>query len=133
MGFRQATRDRLGSDPHRKGLGSADGAPRVHQYVAQGGDWGNAVTEQLAVLKPKDCWAFTPTCQPPCRLRSRRRSPPAVPCLTVFSAEEEKAYEILKHFFATGVGYANEMANRPQTLVRHRGLAGRSGGLDARS
>jgi hypothetical protein len=32
------------------------------------------------------------------------------------SGDEERAYEILKHFFATGVGYANEMANRPQTL-----------------
>ena len=32
------------------------------------------------------------------------------------SDEEKNAYEILKDFFATGVGYANEMANRPQTL-----------------
>ena len=32
------------------------------------------------------------------------------------SAEEDRAFDILKHFFATGVGYANEMANRPQTL-----------------
>ena len=32
------------------------------------------------------------------------------------SDEEKNAYEILKDFFATGVGYANEMANRP--LVR---------------
>ena len=35
------------------------------RYVAQGGDWGNAVTEQ------------------PCRPRFRRRSPPAVPRQTV--------------------------------------------------
>ena len=28
--LRQAARDRLGPDPHRKGLGRVDGAPRVH-------------------------------------------------------------------------------------------------------
>ena len=28
----------------------------------------------------------------------------------------QKAYEILVHFFTTGVGYASEMGNRPQTL-----------------
>ena len=32
------------------------------------------------------------------------------------SADEKKAYEILVHFFKTGVGYAGEMGNRPQTL-----------------
>ena len=32
------------------------------------------------------------------------------------SADENKAYEILDHFFATGIGYAQEMGNRPQTL-----------------
>ena len=40
----------------------------------------------------------------------------AVPKPVGMSAEEDRAYDILKHFFATGVGYANEMANRPQTL-----------------
>jgi pimeloyl-ACP methyl ester carboxylesterase len=44
------------------------------------------------------------------------------------SADEDKAYEILKHFFATGVGYANEMANRPQTLY---GIADSPVGLAA--
>ena len=53
------------------------------RYVAQGGDWGNAVTEQLALLKPEDCWAFTPTCQRLCHPTFRRRSPPAVPSQTV--------------------------------------------------
>ena len=32
------------------------------------------------------------------------------------SADEDRAFEILKHFFATGTGYAQEMGNRPQTL-----------------
>ena len=32
------------------------------------------------------------------------------------SADEKEAYDILVHFFATGIGYAGEMGNRPQTL-----------------
>jgi pimeloyl-ACP methyl ester carboxylesterase len=44
------------------------------------------------------------------------------------SADEDKAYEILKHFFATGVAYAQEMGNRPQTLY---GIADSPVGLAA--
>ena len=33
-----------------------------------------------------------------------------------FSAEETHAYEQLAYFYKHGLGYANEMANRPQTL-----------------
>src|SRR4051812_39848630 len=50
------------------------------RYVAQGGDWGNAVTEQLALLKPPDCSASTPTCRRRFRPRSRRESRPANRC-----------------------------------------------------
>ena len=32
------------------------------------------------------------------------------------SDDEQEAYDILVHFFATGTGYAGEMGNRPQTL-----------------
>ena len=44
------------------------------------------------------------------------------------SADEQKAYEILVHFFATGTGYAGEMGNRPQTLY---GIADSPVGLAA--
>ena len=44
------------------------------------------------------------------------------------SADEKKAYEILVNFFATGTGYASEMANRPQTLY---GIADSPVGLAA--
>ena len=86
------------------------------RYVAQGGDWGNAVTEQLALLKPQGLLGIhtnMPATVPPDvskALATGGAKPDGL------SGDEEKAYEILKHFFATGVGYANEMANRPQTL-----------------
>jgi hypothetical protein len=52
------------------------------RYVAQGGDWGNAVSELMALQQPPDCSASTPTCQlrfqPTSQRRSRstRRRPP---------------------------------------------------------
>ncbi len=86
------------------------------RYVAQGGDWGNAVTEQMALLKPEGLLGIhtnMPATVPPNVSKALASGGPKPAGL---SAEEDRAFDILKHFFATGVGYANEMANRPQTL-----------------
>jgi pimeloyl-ACP methyl ester carboxylesterase len=86
------------------------------RFVAQGGDWGNAVTEQMALLKPPGLLGIhtnMPATVPPEISKALAVGDPAPPGLT---PAEEKAYEVLAHFFATGVGYAGEMANRPQTL-----------------
>ncbi len=85
------------------------------RYVAQGGDWGNAVTEQLALL------------QPPGLIGIHTNMPATVPpdvdkaaftgvAPAGLSADEKKAFDQLAFFYAHGLGYANEMANRPQTL-----------------
>jgi pimeloyl-ACP methyl ester carboxylesterase len=86
------------------------------RYVAQGGDWGNAVTEQLALLKPEGLLGIhtnMPATVPPDVSKALATGGPKPAGL---SADEDRAYEILKHFFATGTGYAAEMGNRPQTL-----------------
>ena len=86
------------------------------RYVAQGGDWGNAVTEQLALLKPEGLVGIhtnMPATLSPEISAGVQAGEPAPEGL---SAEEKKAYDILVHFFATGTGYAGEMGNRPQTL-----------------
>jgi pimeloyl-ACP methyl ester carboxylesterase len=86
------------------------------EYVAQGGDWGNAVTEQLALLKPPGLLGIhtnMPATVPPDVSKALATGGPKPDGL---SADEDKAFDILKHFFATGVAYAQEMANRPQTL-----------------
>ena len=98
------------------------------RYVAQGGDWGNAVTEQLALLKPPGLLGIhtnMPATVPPDVSRALAIGGPAPAGL---SAEEQTAYDVLDHFFKTGVGYANEMANRPQTLY---GIADSPVGLAA--
>ena len=86
------------------------------RYVAQGGDWGNAVTEQLALLKPAGLLGIhtnMPATLPPDVSKAVATGGPKPAGL---SADEDAAFDILKHFFATGTGYAQEMANRPQTL-----------------
>jgi pimeloyl-ACP methyl ester carboxylesterase len=98
------------------------------QFVAQGGDWGNAVSEQMALLEPPELLGIhtnMPATVPPevSKALASGGSEPAG-----LSADEKTAYEVLAHFFATGVAYASEMANRPQTLY---GIADSPVGLAA--
>jgi pimeloyl-ACP methyl ester carboxylesterase len=86
------------------------------RYVAQGGDWGNAVTEQLALLKPAGLLGIhtnMPATLSPEISQGVQAGDPAPERL---SADEKRAYDILVNFFATGTGYAGEMGNRPQTI-----------------
>ena len=48
------------------------------------------------------------------------------------SAEERRAWDQLDFFYKHGLGYAQEMAHRPQTLYAHRGFTRRPRGVDAR-
>jgi pimeloyl-ACP methyl ester carboxylesterase len=86
------------------------------RFVAQGGDWGNAVSEQMALLKPEGLLGIhtnMPATVPPDVSKALATGGPEPSGL---SADEKKAYEVLDHFYATGTGYAGEMGNRPQTL-----------------
>jgi pimeloyl-ACP methyl ester carboxylesterase len=98
------------------------------RYVAQGGDWGNAVTEQLALLKPAGLAGIHTNMPATLSPEISKGVQAGEPTPEGLSAEEKKAYEILVHFFATGTGYAGEMGNRPQTLY---GIADSPVGLAA--
>ena len=86
------------------------------RYVAQGGDWGDAVSEQMAVQAPPELVGIhvnMPATIPP-EINSALQSgspPPAG-----LSAEERKAWDQLDDFYKNGLGYAHEMQHRPQTL-----------------
>jgi pimeloyl-ACP methyl ester carboxylesterase len=86
------------------------------RYVAQGGDWGNAVTEQLALLKPPGLLGIHTNMPATLSAEISKGVQAGEPAPAGLSADEQRAYEILVHFFATGVAYAQEMGNRPQTL-----------------
>jgi pimeloyl-ACP methyl ester carboxylesterase len=86
------------------------------RYVAQGGDWGNAVTEQMALLQPPGLIGIhtnMPATVPAEINAAALADAPTPPGL---SADEKHAYQQLAYFYKHGLGYANEMANRPQTL-----------------
>jgi len=86
------------------------------RYVAQGGDWGNAVTEQLALLKPDGLLGIHTNMPATLSPEISKGVQAGAPAPADLSADEMRAYDILVHFFATGTGYAGEMGNRPQTL-----------------
>src|SRR5258706_463571 len=86
------------------------------RFVAQGGDWGNAVTEQMSLLGAPELIGIhtnMPATVPPHIDKAAFAGAPAPSGL---SADEKRAYEQLAYFYAHGLGYANEMANRPQTI-----------------
>ena len=86
------------------------------KYVAQGGDWGNAVTEQLALLKPAGLLGIHTNMPATVPADVSKALATGGPKPAGLAPDEDRAFDILKHFFATGTGYAGEMGNRPQTL-----------------
>jgi pimeloyl-ACP methyl ester carboxylesterase len=86
------------------------------KYVAQGGDWGNAISEVMALQQPSGLLAIhtnmAATVPPDVSKALSAGGPPPVG----LSPEEKFAWDGLVDFYKNGLGYANEMALRPQTL-----------------
>jgi pimeloyl-ACP methyl ester carboxylesterase len=87
-----------------------------NRFVAQGGDWGALITEQMALLAPPELIAIhtnMPATIPPEIVKALAAGSPPPADL---GPEEKRAYEQVVFFYKFGLGYANEMALRPQTL-----------------
>src|SRR3979490_466540 len=86
------------------------------RFVAQGGDWGNAVTEQMSLLGASELIGIhtnMPATVPPDIDKAAFAGAPAPSGL---SSDEKHAYDQLAFFYKQGLGYALEMKNRPQSI-----------------
>jgi pimeloyl-ACP methyl ester carboxylesterase len=97
-------------------------------FVAQGGDWGDAVSEQLALQAPPELLGIhvnMPATVPPAIAKALQYNEPPPAGLSV---DERHAWDQLDFFYKKGLGYAIEMRNKPQTLY---GIADSPAGLAA--
>lgn len=85
------------------------------KFVAQGGDWGNAVSETMALIAPPELLGI--------HTNMAATVPASISAALAAGKEpaglnpdEQKAYRQLDFFNKKGLGYAQEMGLRPQTL-----------------
>lgn len=75
-------------------------------YLAQGGDWGAVVTQEMGRQAPAGLMAI--------HINMPAVVPPTLPA--TLSPEEQSAMDSLNAFFGKGAGYAQIQASRPQTI-----------------
>jgi len=86
------------------------------RFAAQGGDWGAMVADVMGTQAPPELlgihltWPFTVPPEIDKAVQSGNPPPSGL------SADEKRAYDQLDFFYKHSVGYAQEMASRPQTL-----------------
>jgi pimeloyl-ACP methyl ester carboxylesterase len=126
--FGQADHDRMDSRPYRERVDRADETSGYTRFVAQGGDWGALITEQMAVQAPPELVGLHTNMPGAVPVEIDRAAQGGAPAPAGLTADEKQAYDQLTFFYQHGLGYALEMGNRPQTLY---GIADSPVGLAA--
>ena len=98
------------------------------RYVAQGGDWGNAVSEVMALQQPPGLLGIHTNMAATVPADVSKALSMGGPPPAGLSADEKHAWDQLDDFYKHGLAYAQEMSNRPQTLY---GIADSPVGLAA--
>lgn len=86
------------------------------KYVAQGGDWGDLITEQMGVIAPPELVGIHTNMPAAVPNEISQALWSHQPAPSTLSADEKRAWDQLDFFFKHGLAYAQEMGNKPQTL-----------------
>lgn len=100
------------------------------RFVAQGGDWGAIIADLMGVKAPPELLGIhsnMPGILPP-EIAQRFGPVSVAPPPPGLSADEQRCYEDVSDVYTKGIGYAIQMALRPQTLY---GIADSPVGLAA--
>jgi len=119
----------IGWGPERMGRAWAELMKRLGytRYVAQGGDWGAFVVDQMGLQAPAGLLAIHTNMPATVPADVDKALQTGGPAPSGFSVDEQRAYEQLVRTFKQ-VDYARYMASRPQTLY---GIADSPVGLAA--
>jgi pimeloyl-ACP methyl ester carboxylesterase len=98
------------------------------KFVAQGGDWGAVITDLMGVQAAPELLGIHTNMPGAVPNDINGAAFTGAPAPSGLAADEQHAFERLAFFYKHGLGYAMEMANRPQTLY---GLADSPVGLAA--
>jgi pimeloyl-ACP methyl ester carboxylesterase len=86
------------------------------RFVAQGGDWGNSVTEFMALQGAPELIGIHTNMAATVPAEIEKALQAGDPPPQILSADEKFAWDQLDFFYKHGLGYAQEMSGRPQTL-----------------
>ncbi|MGB8965041.1 MAG: epoxide hydrolase [Candidatus Cybelea sp.] len=86
------------------------------QFVAQGGDWGASITQQLALLAPTQVLGIHSNMPGTVPADTLAKAIANAPPPAGLEGDELHAYQQLADFYTHHLGYAVEMSNRPETL-----------------
>lgn len=86
------------------------------RYVAQGGDWGAIIIDQMGIQEPAGLLGIhtNMACAIPPEVDAAALA--GAPAPEGLTEEEQFSFDHVSFFYKKGLGYALEMGNRPQTL-----------------
>lgn len=86
------------------------------QFVAQGGDWGAVVTEQMGLQAPPELLGIHTNMPGIFPVDIDQAAFSGAPAPAGLSADEKVAYDRLQFVYQKGIAYGFQMGLRPQTL-----------------